>query len=329
MSGLSVIIPTLNEAETLGGLLAQLQEQRDLALDIIVADGGSTDATLAIAEEKGAHILGADRGRGAQMNAGAKSADHHHLLFLHSDSRLTGNRQLKDGLDYLKARYQSGRHLAGHFPLSFVTDCPSLQSSLGFFEAKARLNRPGTFSGDQGLMISRSLFEDFGGFSEELPFLEDKDFGERLSTKGLFITLPGLLETSARRFEEEGFDRRIILNALVMGMFHLRSEHFFEGAAGVYREQSQARGLVLAPFFRLVYESLFSEGFLPAIRRIYRLGRYATRNLWQLFLYLGGEDKLDAHDRYAAPLVQNTFGYLLGMLAVTGWFLVAWFGRRQ
>src|SRR5687768_8779353 len=80
---LSIVIPTLNEAAALPTLLDQLRRQEGLACEIIVADGGSTDATAALAQQAGARVLGAPRGRGAQMNAGARVATAGHLLFLH------------------------------------------------------------------------------------------------------------------------------------------------------------------------------------------------------------------------------------------------------
>ncbi len=324
MPSLSVIVPTLNEGESIGALLDQLARQRDIELELVIADGGSADDTVEIAQAKGARVKVSERGRGRQMNAGADIASHEHLLFLHADSILTSDTQLADALKRLEEEYEYAYHLAGHFPLHFQTDDVSLKASLRYFELKTAMNRPGTFNGDQGLLISRVLFEKFGRFDESLPFLEDQAFGEVFSENGVFITLPGMLETSARRFEEEGFAERVTLNTLIMGMFHLRSDYFFGEAANVYREHGAGGMINLAPFFTLAYRSLFSDGVFTGIKNCYRIGRYGTRNLWQVFLYLGDEDGLATYDRYVSKVTSNPLGYLVGMFVIGGWFIARW-----
>ena len=195
VNSLSIIIPTLNEAQTIGGLLDQLRMQADINLDIILVDGGSTDATLSIAESqvasgKQVRLMQTEPGRGRQMNAGAEMAKHDWLLFLHCDSTLTCPVQLRDALGSLKAASDQGQAVAGHFPLAFDARDPELKRRLGFFEAKTRLNRPGTFNGDQGLMISRGHFRQAGCFPCDLPFLEDQAFAANFRSIGSFITLP-------------------------------------------------------------------------------------------------------------------------------------------
>ena len=96
---LSVIIPTLNEAEALPRLLTDLSEQQDLTMEIIVVDGGSTDATRDVPARFCAGLVTSEAGRGLQMNAGAARAGQELLLFLHADSRLTYPRQLADACE--------------------------------------------------------------------------------------------------------------------------------------------------------------------------------------------------------------------------------------
>ena len=72
-------------------------------------------------------------------------------------------------------------------------------------------------NGDQGFLMCRSYFKELGGFNTDLPFLEDQDLAERIRSDGRWVTLPGVLQTSARRFETEGFHRRYILMAIMMG----------------------------------------------------------------------------------------------------------------
>ena len=98
---LSIIIPTLNEAEHLPALLDDLKQQQNISLEIIVGDGGSTDATRAVAEAYGVSFVSAKPGRGAQMNAAARKATGEYLLFLHADSRLDDPNLLADAVQAL------------------------------------------------------------------------------------------------------------------------------------------------------------------------------------------------------------------------------------
>ena len=339
VNSLSIIIPTLNEAQTIGGLLDQLRMQAGINLDIILVDGGSTDATLSIAESQVAsgqqvRLMQTEPGRGRQMNAGAEMAKHDWLLFLHCDSILTCPVQLRDALGSLKAASDQGQAVAGHFPLAFDARDPELKRRLGFFEAKTRLNRPGTFNGDQGLMISRGHFRQAGCFPCDLPFLEDQAFAVNFRSIGSFITLPFTLGTSARRFEEEGFTRRVLLNAVIMGMFHLNSKAFFARAKDVYpapaatttetTATTKQKPQGTAAFLSLALASIFDKGLRSGLANIYRLGRYATVNGWQLFLFMGGEKALRHWDRLARPLLCNPLGYLIVSLSISVWLPVIW-----
>ena len=320
---LSIIIPTLNERAGIALLLAAIQDQSLKDVEVIVADGGSQDGTRAIARSHGATIADSDPGRGKQLNKGAGIADGDHLLFLHADSAFTSRRQLEDALEILQRRQAD---TAAHFPLEFVSEDPRVLSGLQYFAAKTHLNRPGTFNGDQGLLIRAEAFHLLGGFSERYPFLEDQDFGERFSGYGEFITLPDPLRTSARRFEQEGVDERIMLNTLIMGMFHLKRDDFFEKAPGMYRVSAGGH-IDPLPFFHLARRSLMADGFLTGLARCYRIGRYANRNFWQFFFWaglrLGKPDPwLRSYDRYVRPVTRNPPGDVLATLLVVVWFFV-------
>ena len=327
---MSVIIPCLNEEGNLGVLLSQLVGQEDIDLEIIVVDGGSTDGTVLRAAEYGARVLHSKRGRGLQQNVGAASATGEYLLFLHADSRLEHDDQLSMSLSWIK---NAEKRTAGHFCLRFETDNPSIQERLRVFEYKTQLNRDGTFSGDQGLLILRSDFKLIGGYSEKYPFLEDKEFAERFVEFGHFGTLPSTLHTSARRFEQEGLQERLILNALIMGMFHLDNDYFFTRATDAYRDNNPDGTLNLTPFFQLAHEAVFSQGIAQGVVNWLKIGRYATKNLWQVRLahHIRRNDAgrwLENYDRYLKPLTDNTVGYLLGSLIVLTWFY-AWHFRLR
>ncbi|MDZ4184808.1 MAG: TIGR04283 family arsenosugar biosynthesis glycosyltransferase [Desulfuromonadales bacterium] len=327
---LSVIIPTLNEAEQLPALLADLRRQQRVTLEIIVADGGSNDATLAVAESFGVHALSTRRGRGAQMNAAAARATSDTLLFLHADSRLSPD-LLYRALQALNAARQEGEPVAGHFPLRFLRTTSGNNLAYRYLEAKSALNRVNTTNGDQGFLLHRDFFHQLGGFSEDLPFLEDQGLAEKIRAQGRWITLPGELTTSARRFESEGFHRRYLLMGLMMGLYSIGEKGFFLRAPGIYKLQEETGKLCLSPIFNLNRTMLYEWGIAGTIRIFYRLGCYIRPNTWQLFFFLdvclrpllgvGRTPFLNFHDRIFLPLTNfRFFDALTGLLCFV-WFI--------
>lgn len=308
---LSIIIPTLNEAEHLPALLADLRQQQGVNLEIIVADGGSADATGAVAAAFGVHLITARPGRGAQMNAGAETASGDTLLFLHADSRLAAPELLCHALAALTAAAGGEERIAGHFPLRFLRTTSSNALAYRYLEEKSVLNRVNTTNGDQGFLLRRDFFRQLGGFDESLPFLEDQGLAEKIRAQGRWITLPGTLQTSARRFESEGFHRRYILMSIMMGLYSIGEKDFFVREQGIYRRQGETGRLCLSPFFRLIRTMLAEWGVGKSLRIFYRLGRYIRPHSWQLFFFLdvglrpqlgaGRYPFLALHDRIVAP----------------------------
>jgi rSAM/selenodomain-associated transferase 2 len=308
---LSIIIPTLNEAHTLPLLAIDLSAQQDINLEVLVADGGSTDATRAAAEAEGWRFVPAPRGRGAQMNAAARLASSDWLLFLHADSRLPDPLLLRRALTTVGESTRLHGPTAGHFRLRFRRTTTANRLSYRYIEAKTALNRTHTTNGDQGFLLGRDLFNRLGGFDQGLPFLEDQRLAERIRNQARWITLPGTLETSARRFEAEGFHRRYLLMGMIMGMHALGMDVFFERAHGVYRLQAEADRLQLSPFFALIRSMIRHDwGLVGTMRVFFQLGRYLRENAWQLFFFLDvclrpliGSDQaplLRLHDRFLA-----------------------------
>lgn len=292
-----------------------------MELEIIVADGGSSDDTCALARAHGAAIITAPRGRAAQMNAGARAASAERLLFLHADSGLNSQTLLTDAL----AAYCTWPEprSAGHFALRFIGTTPGHELFYRHLEAKTRLNRPGTINGDQGLLISRAYFNDLGGYDESLPFLEDQRIAAKIFAGGHWLLLPGELQTSARRFEREGHAARYTLMAMLMGLHAADVHEFFAEAPQVYRAQSEARALDLRPFMALARKALRRRGIW---KTLWPIGRYVRGNSWQLFFArdIGRTDGrlrcLEFHDRHLAAALDNRYCDALATLLLAAWF---------
>lgn len=328
---LSVIIPTLNEAEHLPALLADLKKQQNISLEIIVGDGGSTDATRSVADASGAHFVSAGRGRGAQMNAAVERASGDYLLFLHADSSIDDPCLLGEAVRAMTTASHEHDRIAGHFSLRFIRSTKRNAMAYRYTEEKSAFNRINTTNGDQGLLLTQAFFRLLGGFDERLPFLEDQRIAEKIRSQGKWITLPGYLNTSARRFETEGFHRRYILMSMMMGLHSVGVEEFFARAPGVYRVQQDTGTLLLSPFFCLIWRMIRDRwGFSGTLRIFYLLGRYIRQNSWQMFFFLdvwlrpllgvGRYPFLGFHDRVFGPCTS-----LRIFNAVTGTICFIWF----
>ena len=284
---LSIIIPALNEADQLPALLEDLRQQKEISFEIIVGDGGSSDATPTIVEAGGARLVRARRGRGTQMNAAAEWATGEYLLFLHADSRIEDSYLLSNALRAIQLAALENPRVAGHFRLQFIRTSKHNGMAYRYIEEKTALNRAGTTNGDQGLLLSKEFFRHLGGFNESLPFLEDQRIAGKIRSQGTWLTLPGSLKTSARRFETEGFHRRYILMGMMMGLYSIGETSFFLRAPEVYRVQQETGKLFLSPFFSLIWRLICQDwGALGSIRIFYRLGRYIRQNSWQIFFWL-------------------------------------------
>ena len=206
---LSVVIPCLNEATRLPLLLADLHRS-ELRLEILLADGGSSDATPQIARQSGAHLIRIHPpGRGRQLRAAANQARGDWLLFLHADSRLP-LRWSCAVRSLLKTSAAAAS--AWYFDLRISPSTPArrlLERGVGL---RSRwLQRP---YGDQGLLLHRELYARCGGFAE-LPLMEDLDLVERLS-HGADLRPIGLpLTTDGRRWNSDGVIRRSWRNAML------------------------------------------------------------------------------------------------------------------
>ncbi|WP_348766208.1 TIGR04283 family arsenosugar biosynthesis glycosyltransferase [uncultured Salinisphaera sp.] len=323
---MTVVVPAIDEAEALGPLLADLAAQRDVVLQVLVADGGSTDRTVALARAGHAEVVFSPPGRGAQMNAAAARATHPWLCFLHADSRLTHPRQLAAAIDALGADDRA--RLAGHFALSFDRETTGHAFFYRYLEAKSATGRRYTINGDQGLIIATRFFNELGGFDTGLGFLEDQRMAAAIVEAGQWRLCPHRLATSARRFENEGERARYLLMALIMAMYTAGVDRFFERAPSVYARQSQTERLLLGPYIGLL-ASLWREcGTGASIAVSWRIAGVALAQSWQPFLAIDvalepvwgrRRHALRLHDRLLRPLLQNRLLQSVLMAAGLAW----------
>jgi hypothetical protein len=207
---LSVVIPTLNEAEYLGATLERVLTGEEV--EVIVADGGSDDTTRDVAAVAGATVLPVDGGRAAQQNAGAAQAKGRHLLFLHADTLLP-----EDYEAAVRRALDDPRTVAGAF--RFGSSATGLSMRLVEWGTNLRSSFFGWPYGDQGLFIEKRVFNELGGFAP-LPIMEDFELVRRLRRRGRVVTVRESVITSARRWQRLGILRTILCNqAVLLGYF--------------------------------------------------------------------------------------------------------------
>lgn len=208
---ISVVIPTLNAAGSLGACLAGLSGSA-LVAETIVADGGSGDGTAAAARAAGAKLIEAPRGRGSQLAAGAAAASGRWLLFLHADCRLEPGWETA-ARGFIAAPGAEGR--AGYFALALDDMAPAARRLERLVAWRCRaLALP---YGDQGLLISRALYDAIGGFAA-LPLMEDVDLARRLG-RGRLAPIGAPITASPRRYRDGGYVARPLRNLFCLSLY--------------------------------------------------------------------------------------------------------------
>ncbi len=217
---ISVIIPTLNAERTLAHTLTALVPAvvDGIVQEAILVDGGSTDDTRAIAEAAGTHLVVAPAGRGSQLEAGASHAKGDWLLFLHADTVLEPG-WAEEAQSFME-RVESGRRGQAAAAFCFALDDDGFMPRFVEWLVGVRCRLLALPHGDQGLLISRNLYNRLGGF-RPLPLMEDVDLVRRLRRRELVI-LQSRAVTSGERYRREGYLARSLRNLGCVLLYYLR-----------------------------------------------------------------------------------------------------------
>jgi rSAM/selenodomain-associated transferase 2 len=204
---LTVVVPALNEAPGIAACLGGLAPLRARGHEVIVVDGGSTDGTSDIAAALADRVIGAPRGRAAQMNAGAKAAQGDALLFLHADTRLPpdADRRVADALV---------AHAWGRFDIAIDSEDPRLAVIAYFMNRRSRLT--GIATGDQAIFVRRDAFPGF----PPIALMEDVAFSRSMKRVSPPACVTARVVTSPRRWERHGVARTVLL------MWRLRYDYW-------------------------------------------------------------------------------------------------------
>ncbi|MCV6825001.1 MULTISPECIES: TIGR04283 family arsenosugar biosynthesis glycosyltransferase [Halocynthiibacter] len=209
---LSIVIPTLNSEAGLPDTLASLMEgvAQGIIREVIVSDGGSFDRTLEIARDVGAEIVSGPASRGGQLRRGANAANGEWFLFLHSDTKLAAG--------WVKAvsSFAARPDQAGYGKLKFAQG--GIKAGLIARGANLRSSLMGLPYGDQSLLISKALYEEIGGYRDQ-PLMEDVAIARAL--RGRLKPAGCDVETSAERYERDGYTRRVLRNWITLTRYLL------------------------------------------------------------------------------------------------------------
>ncbi len=204
----SVIIPALDEARFVGRAIASAGVG---VADVIVADGGSIDGTLAAAARLGAKVISVPRGRGSQMDGAAGVATGDVFVFLHADTTLPPLWH-----EAVEAALEDAGVVGGAFSLRI--DGRGLFYRFAERIVGLRSRAFGLIYGDQAIFVRREAFFKVGGF-RKLPLMEDVDCVRRLRKVGRVVVLDKSVTTSARRWEEKGRFANTVRNWFFLALY--------------------------------------------------------------------------------------------------------------
>jgi rSAM/selenodomain-associated transferase 2 len=206
----SVIVPTLNEEQSIGRTLEALTHAAG-NIEVIVVDGGSNDSTTEIARRWCARVITSARGRGIQMHNGARLARAQTLLFLHADTTVPAD--AIDRITELLSRDQLA--VGGNCDIRFDGNSRAARLMTWLYP---KLEKMGLCYGDSGIFVRASVYEEMGGF-KPFPIFEDVDLVRRLKRRGRMVHLPVAVVTSSRRFERRSFAVTFARWSVMQGLY--------------------------------------------------------------------------------------------------------------
>ena len=219
-----MIIAALNEEQFIGQAVASAFESG--ALEVILADGGSSDRTREIGSECGARVISCERMRSQQFNAAAAAATGNHLIFLHADTTLPAG-----AADAVHEALSGKAHFGG-FQLRFAEPGIRLRLAEQLINLRSRITRCPW--GDQAQFIDRATFLAVGGF-RPIPLMEDYAMAVTMKRRGRTLILPMTVTTSGRRFQRKGSIATIVMNWRIIIAFRLGADP--ERLARMYRKE--------------------------------------------------------------------------------------------
>ncbi len=206
---ITIIIPTLNASKTIRSTLRSVSKD---FTNIIIVDANSEDNTIQIAKKYKVKIIKSTANRGKQLHLGALSSNTDWILFLHADTKLS-----KNSFEEIKNFIKIKPNKVGYFKLKFNT-----QNSFAAILERIVYFRNIIFKlpyGDQGLLISKSLYNKIGGF-KPLPIMEDVNIIKRIAAKNLILINSHVI-TDASKYIKNGWMKKSILNFICLSLYFI------------------------------------------------------------------------------------------------------------
>jgi rSAM/selenodomain-associated transferase 2 len=200
----------LNESPNIGGTLNAVRRGAS-ASEIVVVDGGSSDASVVIARPLCDALISGSRGRASQMNAGARASHGDALVFVHADT-LVPRTFAAD----IASALSDPMVVGGRFDVRLDESALPYRIIGAMINLRSRISRVGT--GDQAIFVRREVFDSLGGFPE-LELCEDLEFSRRLKRAGRVACLRTCVTTSARRWGRDGVVRTVVRMWMIRAMY--------------------------------------------------------------------------------------------------------------
>ncbi len=213
MPKISIIIPALNEAETIEQTLSCLQQMRRRDCEVVLVDGGSRDATMALSQPLADRILACEKGRANQLEYGVKHSNAPVIWFLHADTLAPENAD-----EVIEAALKQPNATWGRFNVRLDGRHVLFRMIEKMINYRSCIT--GICTGDQGIFVRRDTLEAIGGVPRQA-LMEDIELSKRLKTTASPLCMKQILVTSGRRWQEKGIIRTILL------MWYLRAAYVF------------------------------------------------------------------------------------------------------